>query len=303
MNVDLSNIIITFNSAPYVENCLNSIFAQQSNVNYETIVIDNASTDSSVDIVKKKFPNVILKVNSINLGFSAAINQAVNLTTGKYILLLNPDTVLSRNFLEKLFNFIKEFSDCSIAGVKIIDTNDKHQPSSWKKMSLLTVFFENLLPYQLSIKLVTKNSTTLTQVENVCGACMLIRRDVFEELGGFDERFFLYYEEIDFCLRANQRGYKVYYNPYVEVVHFASKSSSNHREIFFFNLYNNKLLFIRKHYSYPFYIVAFILVLIGLSLRAAISFIAGCLSFRKHLFRLSKSIIFVLIKIIKSNYN
>ncbi len=302
--MNLSFIIITFNSADFISDCLNSIAHQQSNdITSEIILIDNASTDPTAVILNNKFPDILLKENRENVGFAAAVNQAVSLASGEYIMLLNPDTIIEENFIEKLFSFLHNTPDASIVGVKLVDENNKHQPSAWKKVSFLTIFSEMFFPYNISIKLVTKTPDKPSRVENVSGACMLIRHDVFEKLNGFDTRFFLYYEEIDFCLRANQRGYKVYYNPYIEVVHFASKSSSNHREIFFFNLYNNKLLFIRKHYSYPFYIVAFILVLIGLSLRAAISFIAGCLSFRKHLFRLSKSIIFVLIKIIKSNYN
>ncbi|MDI6804242.1 MAG: glycosyltransferase family 2 protein [Bacteroidota bacterium] len=304
MSINLSYIIITYNSADFIGNCLNSIARQQSNeITSEVILIDNASKDLTVEIVRKKFPQVILRENRENVGFAVAVNQAFSLSKGEHVLLLNPDTILNDNFINQLFSFVNRTPDASIIGVKIVDENNRHHPSTWKKVSFLTLLAEMLLPYSTSINLVTENPNTQAQVENVSGACMYIRRDVFEAMNGFDERFFLYYEEIDFCRRANKSGYKVYYNPYIEVVHFAAKSSSNDRESFFFNLYHNKILFIRKHYSYPFYVVVFILVLIGLLLRAAVSFIAGCLSFRKHLFSLSKSLILVLVKIIKSNYH
>lgn len=304
MRIDISFIIVTYNSVNFIGNCLNSIARQQSNnITSEVVLIDNASKDSTVEIVRKQFPQVILRENRENVGFAVAVNQAFSLSKGEHVLLLNPDTILKDNFIGDLFSFLNSTPDASITGVKIVDENNKHHPSSWKNISLLTMIMETLLPYNISINLVTEKPNKPTKVENVSGACMYIHRDVFEAMNGFDERFFLYYEEIDFCRRANQSGYNVYYNPDIEVVHFAAKSSSNDREAFFFNLYHNKLLFIGKHYSYPFYIVVFILVLIGLFLRAATSFIAGCLSFRKHLFRLSKSLIFVFIKIIKNTYS
>jgi GT2 family glycosyltransferase len=304
LSINLSYIIITYNSADFIGNCLNSIARQQSNeITSEVILIDNASKDLTVEIVRKKFPQVILRENRENVGFAVAVNQAFSLSKGEHVLLLNPDTILKDDFTGELFSFINSTPDASITGVKIVDENNKHHPSSWKKISLLTTIVETLFPYNISIKLVTEKPDEPSRAENVSGACMHIRRDVFEAMNGFDERFFLYYEEIDFCRRANKTGYRVYYNPYIEVVHFAAKSSSNDRKAFFFNLYHSKLLFIRKHYNYPFYIVVFVLVLFGLFLRAAVSFIAGCLSFRKHLFRLSKSLIFVFIKIMKNtNY-
>lgn len=304
MNINFSYIIITYNSADFIGNCLSSIVRQQSNnITSEVILIDNASKDWTVDIVRQQFPYVILRENRENVGFAAAVNQAVSIAKGEYILLLNPDTVLSDKFIYELFSFLKSTPDASIVGVKVVDENNKHHPSTWKKVSFLTVLTEMLLPYDMSIKLVTDSPTTPARVENVSGACMLVRRDVFNAMNRFDERFFLYYEEIDFCLRANKKGYRIYYNPEIKVIHFATKSSSNNREAFFFNLYHNKLLFINKHFSYSFFIVAYLFVLIGIFLRIVVSFAFGCVSFKKNLFRLSKSLILVLFKIIKSNYN
>jgi N-acetylglucosaminyl-diphospho-decaprenol L-rhamnosyltransferase len=297
----LSFIIVTYNSADYIGDCLNSIVWQQPiDITSEFILIDNASTDSTVEILKNKFPDILLKEKRENVGFAAAVNQAVYLSQGEYILLLNPDTIIKGSFIEKLFSFLHNTPDASIVGVKLVDENYKHHPSAWKKKSLLSILLEMLLPYAISIKLVTKSPKTPMQVDNVSGACMLIRRDVFEKLNGFDTRFFLYYEEIDFCMRANKKGYKVYYNPEIEVVHFAAKSSSNDKEAFFYNLYHSKLLCVKKHFSYPFYLTTYLLVIVGILLRIFVSFIAGLVTFRRRLLRLSKSLIFVLIKIIKS---
>lgn len=304
MSINFSYIVISYNSADFITGCLNSIIQQESNdITSEVILIDNASEDSTVEIVRKKFPQIILKENLENVGFAAAVNQAVSNSKGKYILLLNPDAVLKDNFVNGLFSFVNKTPDASIIGVKIVDGNNKHQPSAWKNVSFFTLLVEMLLPYDASIKLVTESPNTPALVENVSGACMLIRRDTFQTLGGFDERFFLYYEEIDFCKRVKQKGYKIYYNPDLEVIHFAAKSSSNDPEVFFFHLYRSKLLYIKKHFSNPFYLISLVLVIVGLFLRAIVSFIAGCFSFHKHLFRLSKSLIFVLFKIVKETNN
>ena len=301
--MNISYIIVTYSSADFIVDCINSIAQQQpKDITSEIILIDNASTDSTVEIVRKLFPDVSLKVNIENVGFAAAVNQAASCSNGEYILLLNPDTIIKENFIEKIFSFIQNTPDASIVGVKLVDENNEHYPSAWKKISLITIFTEMFFPYELSIKLVTEIPDKPSHVQNVSGACMLIRRDVFEKLNGFDTRFFLYFEEIDFCMRATQKGYKVYYNPDIEVRHFIAKSSSENRESFFFNLYYNKLLFIKKHFSYPFYLTTYLLIIIGILLRILVSSIAGLVTYRKHLLRLSKSLIFVLIKIIKNRY-
>lgn len=304
MNIGLSYIIVTYDSADHIVNCLRSIYGQKSiNVKSEIIIIDNASSDSTVDVIAKQFSQVSLKQNHKNLGFAAAVNQAVSASHGEYILLLNPDTVLEHNFLEIMFSFLQKTPDADIVGVKLVDENNNHHPSAWKKVSLMTILFEMILPYSLSIKLVTQSPEKPSIVQNVSGACMLIRRDVFDKLNGFDTRFFLYYEEIDFCKRAVQSGYKVYYNPDTIVTHFISKSTFKDQASFFFNLYNGKLLYIKKHFNFPFYAAAYCLIVIGIILRIIISFISGLVTFRNGLLRLSKSLIFALIKIIKTNRN
>jgi GT2 family glycosyltransferase len=303
MIMPISFIIVTHNSADFIGDCINSVSCQKSNdITTEIILVDNASTDSTVEILRNKFPDILLKENRENVGFAAAVNQAVSYSNREYILLLNPDTIIKENFIEKIFSSMQKYPDASIVGVKLVDEKKKHHPSAWKKISLMTIFVEMFFPYNLSIKLVTEQPVKPSRVQNVSGACMLIRRDVFKKLNGFDTRFFLYYEEIDFCMRANKKGYKVYYNPEIEVVHYTAKSSSNDKEDFFFNLYNNKLLFIKKHFSFPFYLTGYLFIITGILLRIAVSVIAGVATFRKNLLRLSKSLIFVLIKIIKSRY-
>jgi GT2 family glycosyltransferase len=303
LSIDISYIIVTYNSERFIDNCLSSVVSQKrEQIDSEIIVIDNASTDSTVEILKNRFPNILLKKNPENIGFAVAVNQAFSLSNGKYIILLNPDTVIEDKFSEKIFYFLKATPRVSILGVKLIDSRNEHQPSVWKKISTTTVIFEMLLPYTFSVKLVTESPVRPCQVLNVSGACMLIRRDVFEKLEGFDTRFFLYYEEIDFCLRAREKGYEVYYNPDIEVVHHFAKSSFQNDELFFLNLYENKLLLIEKHFGYTFYLFSFNMVLVGISLRIIISFLGGLLTFKRRLLRLSKSLIFVLINIIKSRY-
>ncbi len=294
----ISIIIITYNSFNEIGRCLESIYRQTDSVDVETIVVDNASTDFTSEIVTNKFPSITLIQNQTNIGFAAAVNQAAVQSKSDYLLILNPDTILESNFFNKLHTSIEGKSDLSIIGFKLIGANGEHQPTCWKNPSLKTLFFEMFLPHKLSLKLVTENKHSLSEVDSVSGACMLVKRNVFQKLGGFDENFFMYLEDLDFCLRARKAGYKVFTNPEIKIVHHVAKSSWQDIQSFFLNIYTSKIYFFRKHYRTASFLLALLLISIGIMLRIVMYFIAGGLSFNKKLLRLSKYHIFVLKKII-----
>ncbi len=298
--LNLSVIIVTYNSAEFIDNCIKSIELNNHH-DIELIVVDNASTDSTSQIIKNKFPNITLIQNRKNIGFAAAVNQAAILSKSDYLLLLNPDTTLESNFFNKLLISIEGKSDLLIIGFKLVGVNGEHQPTCWKTPSLKTLLSEMFLPYKLSLQLVTENKHSLSEVDSVSGACMLLKREVFEKLQGFDERFFMYLEDIDFCLRARKSGYKVFINPDIIVVHHIAKSSWQDMQSFFLNIYKSKIYFFRKHYRTANFLLAFLLIIIGIKLRIVMYFISGVLSFNKKLISLSKYHIFVLKKIITRN--
>lgn len=301
-NLQLSILIVTYNSEKYISNCIDSILSQNpASITYEILVVDNCSNDKTSDIVKSKFPAVRYFQNSNNLGFAKAVNQSFQQINGEYILLLNPDTVIVKDFFLKLSNLFKHNNKIDILGVKLLNEQGSEQPSSWKKVTFFTILLEMLLPYQLSKKLVTVAPKQFCEVENVSGACMLIKKDVFEKLSGFDEKFFLYYEEIDFCRRAKNAGYKINYTPDIEVIHFGAKSSITDKQVFFYNLYKNKLYFIKKHYGKIFFNISFIVVVIGILLRIIFGFIGGLFLLNKDLYRISQTLILVLIRMIKND--
>ncbi len=290
-------IIVTHNSSQYISECLNTI-APYNNKDINIIIVDNASTDITLEIIKTKFPSITLIQNLKNIGFAAAVNQAAYQSKSDYLLILNPDTRLESKYFEKLQKFIEQKPDLSICGFQLISTKGEDLPSCWKTPTLKTLCFEMFLPHKISLKLVTESSNKLSEIDAVSGACMLIRRETFEKLGGFDDRFFMYVEDLDFCLRARKTGYQVFINPDIKVVHHVAKSSWQDMQGFFFNIYTSKFYFLRKHYSTVKVGLAFILIIIGLKLRIVTYFIAGVLLFNTKLLRLSKYHIFVLKKII-----
>lgn len=300
--IQYSVIIVTYNSAEFIEKCIKSI-ELENHTDVELILLDNSSTDSTVQIIEEKFSSIRLVKNKHNVGFAAAVNQAVVQSKSDYLLILNPDTILETKFINKLHKFIEEKPDLSIIGFVLIGVNGEHQPTCWKTPSLKTLFFEMFLPYKLSLKLVTEKYNSLSEVDSVSGACMLVKRNVFEKLSGFDERFFMYLEDLDFCLRARKEGYKVFTNPEIKAVHHIAKSSWQDMQSFFFNLYTSKIYFFRKHYRRTYSFLAYILIISGLKLRVVAYFTAGVFLFNKHLLRLSKYHIFVAKKIIQSLIN
>jgi GT2 family glycosyltransferase len=283
-----SIIIVTYNSAETIVACLKSI---SSNITdgpvFEIILIDNASTDATRQIIRTQFPDVILIENKKNTGFATAVNQGAESSKGKYLLFFNPDAVASEKFLRRLFEYLQSDSQASIVGVNLVDTNGKHQPSCWKTPGLFTLLPEMFLPYKLSLEFVTDNPTLRTEVKMVSGACMVIRREVFDRLHGFDTEYFMYYEDADICFRARKEGYKVFFNPEINVLHYI-RGSRTDEQLFYEQFYNSKLLFFKKHFSPVFSVMAHLLVFLGIFVRIPAYEAVGAITFNKKLLRLAK---------------
>ena len=283
-----SLIIVTYNSSDVILPCLDSLFHAEGIVlPFEVIVVDNASTDGTVEAVRRKFASVTVLENKNNIGFAAALNQGAAVAKGTFLLLLNPDTVLHEGFLHQLHECFKSSPNAAIVGCNLVDGNGNHLPSCWYDPSLKTVFYEMFLPHKMALELVTENPATDQRVDMVSGACMVIRREVFQQLNGFDTRFFMYYEDADFCLRARQAGYNVYYYPAVSAFHHVGKSTTD-MVLFYQRVFKSKLLFLQKHRPTWYYVTAYLMVIVGMLIRIPAYVIVGAITFNTKLLRLAK---------------
>ncbi|HOS90922.1 MAG TPA: glycosyltransferase family 2 protein [Prolixibacteraceae bacterium] len=254
----LSVIIVNYNVKPFLEQCLYSVMKAAEKIDAEVFVVDNASVDGSCPMVREKFPSVRLLENKTNTGFSAANNQAIRISSGEFILLLNPDTVVEEDTFSQTLRFMEEHADAGGLGVKMIDGKGKFLPESKRGLPTPWVAFykifglAKLFPrsrrfgkYHLSY--LDENSTC--RVDVLCGAFMLLRREVLDKTGLLDEAFFMYGEDIDLSYRILQQGYNNYYFPGSTIIHYkgesTKKESLNYVKVF----YNAMAIFARKHFS------------------------------------------------------
>jgi len=271
--LDLSIIIVNYNVKEFLQNLLHSIDKASQNLSSEIIVVDNASDDGSVELLKSKFSSVKLIENKTNLGFGKANNQALKIAKGKFLLLINPDTVIREDTVKKMIEFLEEQKDAGLAGCKILNPDGSLQlacrrsfPGPWTSFCKVTGL-SNLLPNSKMFaryNLTYLNENQTYEVDAISGSFMMLKREVYEKLGGFDEQFFMYGEDLDLCYRIQKAGYKVFYVHTTQVIHYkgesTKRSSMDETKIF----YKAMHLFVKKHLSGSF--------LVEIILRSAIGF-------------------------------
>ncbi len=257
-SIKLSVIIVNYNVKHFLEQCLHSVYNARTNFNLEVFVVDNNSVDGSCHLVREKFPKVKLIANKSNGGFSVANNQAIRMSEGEYILLLNPDTVIMEDTFEKIISFMDQHPDAGGLGVKMIDGKGRFLPESKRGLptpwvAFYKVFgFSGLFPkskifgrYHLSYL----NPDNIHKVDVLCGAFMLIRRGALEKTGLLDEAFFMYGEDIDLSYRILQKGYNNYYFPETTIIHYKGESTRKGSINYVKMFYNAMLIFSSKHFS------------------------------------------------------
>ncbi len=256
----LSIIIVSYNVAYFLEQALLSVRAavEEREWEAEVFVVDNNSNDNSVELVRNQFPEVYLIANQENTGFSTANNQAIREAKGEYILLLNPDTVVAEDTFEQVIEFMDAHEDAGGLGVKMIDGKGDFLPESKRGLPSPSVAFCKM--FGLS-KLFSKSQTfnwyylghldpsQTQEVEVLAGAFMLMRKSVLDKIGLLDETFFMYGEDIDLSWRILQGGYKNYYYPHTQIIHYkgesTKKGSLNYVRVF----YNAMIIFAQKHFK------------------------------------------------------
>jgi len=277
--IDLSIIIVNYNVKEFLLNLLASLEKASSSVTTEIIMIDNNSTDDSIAIVKEKYPSVITIENKINVGFGKANNQGLEIAKGQYILLINPDTLVKENTLETMIKFHKDNPTVGIAGCKVLNPDGTLQlacrrsfPRPWvsftKVSGLSRMFPKSRVFAQYNLTYLDENESN--EVDAISGSFMMLKKEVYEKVGGFDKDFFMYGEDLDLCYRIQQAGYKVFYVSSTEIIHYKGESTKrstiDETKVF----YGAMQLFVRKHLSSS--------ILVGLILQFAI-FVRKLLAF------------------------
>lgn len=247
--MDISIIIPSFNTRRLLKKCLLSIYKslERSYIKYEIIVVDNASTDGSFEMVKDKFPKVNIIKNKNNIGYGKANNQAEKLANGKYILFLNSDIKAQDIAIEKLYKFISKNSEVKIAGGKLLNPDKTSQPSCGPFYSL-PVAFAVLFLRGDKFRLTRYSPNKVKVVDWLSGACIMMEKKVFEKVGKFDESIFMYMEEVEFLYRAKKLGYNAYFYPEARFVHFGAASSKGKQQPII-NIFQGLVYFYKEHKS------------------------------------------------------
>lgn len=229
--MDLSIIIVNWNSEEYLRECVPSIHRWTNETSYEVIVIDNRSPAGRVDDLKEEFPEIRLIKSDKNLGFAGANNHGFRNSTGDYLLFLNPDTKLNSPAIDRMMQRVKQLPNAGVVGCRLLNADLSVQTSSILKFpgignSVLEVeYFRLRWPKLWGIGALFTTNAEPVEVEAISGACMLIRRDVFEKIGRFSEDYFMYSEDLDLCYQGMRAGFKNYYIGSATIVHYGGTSS------------------------------------------------------------------------------
>ncbi len=252
MSPDLSIILVSWNTRELSAQCLAAIPASAEGLTYEVIVVDNASSDGSVEMIKHNFANTRLIANSENIGFARANNQAIAVSRARHIVLLNTDTIPQPGALANMVSFLDAHPDAGIAGAHLLNPNGSFQ---FGRANFLSLKGETLQLLGWASRLYGSQFPSHRALASldpqpgdwVNGACLMIRREAAEAIGPLDEGYFMYTEETDWCYRAKAAGWAIVYLPTARVIHFGGQSAANQPAAKRNQLYASKVRFFRKH--------------------------------------------------------
>ena len=256
--MDLSVIIVSYNVSSLLKDCLRSVYEAFTGIKGEIFVVDNNSTDDSCSMIRHEYPEVILISNMINKGYASANNQALALARGRYVLLLNPDTIVGKTCFTRCIDFMDNHKDGGALGVRMEDANGIFLPESKRALpSLSSAFFKSfgfsyLFPdseifnrYYLSS--VGNYETARTEV--IAGAFMFIRREILEKTGYLDEDYFMYGEDIDLSYKILKAGYSNYYCPEIVITHLKGRSTGKNSYDDISHFYKAMRIYVRKRHK------------------------------------------------------
>lgn len=258
---DLSIVIVNWNSTAYLLECLESIYAQTNEGAFEIIVVDNASPEGDIGIVKERYSDVILIESPVNLGFAGANNLGFRASRGEYVVFLNPDTVLINPAFDLMLQHARSLPSLGAAGCTLLNEDHSVQTSAIQTFpTILNQLLDldvlrNLFPAcrLWNVAPLFASSTEPSRVEVISGACVMFRREVFAQIGQFSEEYFMYAEDLDLCYKAARAGFSNYYIPQGQIVHYGGKSSARRMAVLM--KWNSILQYVVKHRGYVYQFV------------------------------------------------
>lgn len=265
----VSIIILSYNTKNLLRDCLSSIFKTAKNIPFEVIVLDNASSDGSSEMVKKEFGQVVSIEQQENVGFAKGVNTASKKAKGEYLLLVNSDTQILEGSIGEMVDYMQKNEKAGVLGGRLQDSHGTVEKSFGGFPTLLSVLFDQ--------KKVDEAVVGERNVDWVNGGFMLLRKSLFVKLGGFDERFFMYVEDMDFCYRVKKEGYLVVWLPQALVTHVGQGSSN--RSFAIQHIFLGLIYFFKKHKN----AVEYMLIRVLLIAKACVAIFVGLLFGKKEL--------------------
>ncbi len=261
----VSVVIVNWNTREILRDCLRTVYEQTKEVEFEVIVVDNASADGSADMVRTAFPRALLLANSTNRGFAAANNQGLEVAKGRYVLLLNSDTLVLDGAIDKMVRFAEAHPEAAATACQVLNPDRTVQSTCFRfpsalNLLLAALYLNKLFPRNRFCgreRMTWWDGQDARPVDVVAGCFMLVRREAIEQVGVLDESYFMYGEEADWCYRFWKAGWRVLYTPTAQIVHLGGVSSAQLKGAMCLQLRASILLFLRKH-------------------RGLVSYVAGC---------------------------
>jgi len=272
----LSIIIVNYNVRDFLMHTLESIRRAVVNISHEIFIVDNSSVDGSVEMVKNRFPEVHLIENQVNKGFAAANNQAMKISSGKYIVLINPDTVVQEDTFSNLLEFMEDHADAGASTCKILNPDGSFSIDSrhsiptpmsafWKQIGFHLLFPKSKIFARYNLTYLDENE--IYPVDAISGSFMFIRRTTYEDVGNLDEDFFMYCEDVDYCYRITKSGWKIYYAPVSDIIHYKGESTKKNNLDYVLNFNKSLYLFYKKHFQKKYFSLFAWFILTGIFFR------------------------------------
>ena len=265
---ELSVIILNYNTRELLNKCLRSVLESEASFGIEVVVADNGSKDGSLDMVKREFPTVVIVDNAANMGFSKGNNQAIRIAKGKYILLLNSDTTVRKNTFTESVNYLNSHPEVGVLGAKVLLPDGRLDKACRRKFpNPINSFLRLFGLRKFSDYNVEGSIDQIMEVDAVMGAYMMVPKKVIDKVGMLDEEYFMYGEDLDWCWRIKEAGYKVVYYPKSEITHYKYGSSQSIPFFVIKMAHQAMKIFYRKHYAPKYNRLFNQFVYLGISLR------------------------------------
>ena len=256
--MDVSVLVVAWNVRELLRNCLRSVYEQTNGIEFEVIYVDNGSADGSVEMVRQEFPQTRIIANKDNKGFIKANNQAIEVATGRYVLLLNSDTIVLDNAIAKTVQFADQHPEAAAIGCRVLNPDRTLQESCFRFYSTLNMLLDvswlsRAFPRN---KLFGRkiyggwNYDTVREVDVIVGCFSLVRRAAIEQVGVMDERFFVYGDDIDWCYRFVKAGWKVLFTPAGQIIHYGGQTTKREAGRFSLQLHGAVLINVKTHYNW-----------------------------------------------------